>query len=607
MRLIALLIILFGLSAPATAVEFTVKSLDEAVDLHGAWRFRAGDDLRWAEPGYDDRLWDNILVPRDWRRQGHHDLTGMAWYRAAIQLDLDAPGVRDSLHHLSVTLGKVHSAYELYAGGMLLGGAGRLPPDPQVVSDRVRIFNIPPEALSGEGVLVLAVRVWRDDAIGSSSTAGMYEGNFSIGRIFDLTKAVYFNETIILMLAICYFVFGIYHLYLYARNPKLREFLWFGITTILIGIYTIELSQWKHVVGFLASTPYEVHKKAEYVVIYLAPAAGLEFVMALLQYQPPRWLRFYQAGFLLLALSAAVIPGIDVLSHTLFFWQLYTLPALICGLVLVVWHAGQGNVEARTMTLGWGIFLYTAINDILLAQGLLQTPRMLPMGFAAVLICMAISLANRFTRMYNHLDWLVRERTAALERSNEQLVEAARLDTLTGLLNRRGFSEVADTELARARRSGRGFVILMADIDRFKSVNDRFGHACGDYVLQRTGELLQEQLRDVDTVARWGGEEFIFLLPETSLEGGKVLAEKLRSMLAASHFTYQENMLSLTMTLGVACFSEDMKRLEDCIDAADDALYRGKQAGRNQVVVSPPLSPALSSGTADLSRGSGRL
>jgi diguanylate cyclase (GGDEF)-like protein len=261
------------------------------------------------------------------------------------------------------------------------------------------------------------------------------------------------------------------------------------------------------------------------------------------------------------------------------------LPLLFGGLVLVVWYAIQGNIEARTILVGWTIFLYASINDILLSQGLVQTPRLLTVGFAAVLISMAISLANRFTRIHNHLDSLVRERTQALEQSNEKLVRAARMDTLTGLLNRRGFVEIAEAEVARAHRSWRSFVILLADVDRFKSINDRYGHGCGDFALRRVGELLREQLRDVDTVARWGGEEFIFLLPETSLEGGWTLAEKLRTVLARTPLVYEDKILNLTITIGVAAFTRDMDGYEQCISIADDALYRGKQGGRNRVVV----------------------
>ncbi len=584
MRLVVLLLLCLGSAAPSQAVEFELESVDQALHLHGAWRFRAGDDLRWADPDYNHGPWDNILVPRDWRRQGHEDLTGFAWYRATVHIDGLEGGRRDQLHQLGISLGKVHSAYELYLGGILVGGAGRLPPDPLPVSDRVRIFSVPPEAVDDNGDLLVAVRVWRHPAIGNSSTAGLFEGNYSIGPSFELMKLVWFKEALALMLVISYLGFGIYHLYLYARNRRLPEFFWFGVVACGVAVYTLELSQWKHVVGWLHAVPYLVHKKIEYGTVYILPALGLQLLACLLRVRIPTWALVYQAGFLLFSLVAVLVPGYAILAQTLFFWQLYVIPGLVATLVVVVWFAARGNLEARTMTVGWAIFLFCALNDIVVAQGAVQHPRLLSIGFAAILVTMAISMANRFTRMYSHLDGEVQRRTKELERSNERLVEAARLDMLTGLLNRRGFAEKVEQEISRAGRSGRGFVIMMGDIDRFKACNDQYGHACGDFALQQVAELLCKQLRDVDTIARWGGEEFIFLLPETTLDGGETLAEKLRATLECTLFSYENSVLSLTITIGVAAYSAGM-RLEDCVARADAALYTGKQTGRNRVVV----------------------
>ena len=584
MRVLFWVLASLALAGPAHAVEFEVESLDQVVEMHGIWRFHVGDDPRWADPDFEHGLWDNIMVPRDWRRQGHTDLSGLAWYRAKVLFDLSNPEVRDGLHKVGVALGKVHSAYEFYAGGELIGGAGQLPPDPEMRADRKRIFSIPPSAINERGELVLALRVWRDPALGKASTAGMYEGRFLIGDVFELTRAVWFAESILLMLIISYLGFGLYHLYLYVRNRQLPEFFWFGLTTLMVAVYSLEMSQWKYVIEVLYNLPWLLHKKIEYSLAFLLPPVGLQLVFSLLHYDPPRWVRAYQLGFVLFFLVVVLVPGTDIFAYTLFPYQAYLIPGLIAVLLLVVWFAALGHREARTMTVGWAIFLFAAINDILLSYGVLQHPRLLTIGFFAILVTMAISLANRFTRMLNDLDGEVRERTEDLERSNEKLNEVARMDSLTGQLNRRGFAERVAVEIARVARSKRGFVVMMGDIDHFKAFNDQHGHACGDYVLQQTALLLSEQLRDVDIMARWGGEEFIFLLPETSLDGGLTLAEKLRSVLQQTHFSYEQSALGLTITIGVARYHQGMT-LEDVVARADDALYEGKQAGRNRVVV----------------------
>ena len=409
MRLIGLLLLALLPVVPAQAVEFELESADQVLRLHGVWRFRPGDDLRWADPDYGHGQWGNILVPRDWRRQGHDELAGFAWYRARVRIG-DNPG-RDSRHQLALGLGKIHSAYELYVGGELVGGAGRFPPDPLPVSDRKRIYSLPLSAIEEDGTLLIAVRVWRDEPLGASSTAGMYEGEFMLGPALELIREIWLKQALTLMLAISYLVFGTYHLYLYWRNRKLPEYLWFGVTACLVAVYSIELSQWKHVVGWLAALPYIVHRKIEYGVIYILPAVGLQLLSSLLRVRVPIWARVYQAGFAGLALVAILVPGYAILTRTLFPWQLYVMPGLLASLVLVVWSAARGNEEARTMTLGWAVFLFTALNDIMVAQGAVQQPRLLTLGFAAVLLTMAISLANRFSRMFNHLDGEIQERT----------------------------------------------------------------------------------------------------------------------------------------------------------------------------------------------------
>ena len=126
--------------------------------------------------------------------------------------------------------------------------------------------------------------------------------------------------------------------------------------------------------------------------------------------------------------------------------------------------------------------------------------------------------------------------------------------------------------------------LVLADVDRFKQFNDQYGHACGDHVLKRVGAILEERTRDIDRVARWGGEEFILLLPETSTEGAAVLAENLREVIADTLFEFGGERLGITMTFGIAIHRKG-ESLDACIARADTALYTGKERGRNRVMI----------------------
>ncbi|MGH7537646.1 MAG: diguanylate cyclase [Gemmatimonadales bacterium] len=173
--------------------------------------------------------------------------------------------------------------------------------------------------------------------------------------------------------------------------------------------------------------------------------------------------------------------------------------------------------------------------------------------------------------------------TAVLDRRRfEQL---AATDALTGMLNRRALAEALAAELDRARRYNLYLSILLADLDRFKQVNDLRGHLAGDAVLRQVGELLRREARSVDLIARYGGEEFVVVMPETTLHGAGVFAERLRRRVEGRDFAEAgEEPLHLTISIGLASFpNERVTSADSFIELADQALYRAKHEGRNLV------------------------
>jgi len=157
----------------------------------------------------------------------------------------------------------------------------------------------------------------------------------------------------------------------------------------------------------------------------------------------------------------------------------------------------------------------------------------------------------------------------------------ATTDSLTGIANRRAFSAIMASEVDRARRYGTSLSLAMYDLDYFKRVNDTFGHDVGDYVLQTVTGLVKENIRTVDVVARWGGEEFMVLMPESDVQAAQTAAEKLRLAIAGHLFDKVGN---LTVSFGVVSF-EPQDDLDLLLKRVDGALYRAKEQGRNRVEI----------------------
>jgi diguanylate cyclase (GGDEF)-like protein len=166
-------------------------------------------------------------------------------------------------------------------------------------------------------------------------------------------------------------------------------------------------------------------------------------------------------------------------------------------------------------------------------------------------------------------------------------------DELTGMFNRRYFNQRFDREMQRALRYERPLTAIMIDIDHFKTFNDNHGHLMGDRVLRIVAELLESNIRKADIPARFGGEEFVILLPEIDKEHGYKVAEKLRRAVEKAEFPKEETqpLGRITISLGVASFPEDSTSAPDLLERADRALYLAKTLGRNQVAIAQP-SPA---------------
>ncbi|MEY5097428.1 MAG: hypothetical protein RJA36_147 [Pseudomonadota bacterium] len=201
---------------------------------------------------------------------------------------------------------------------------------------------------------------------------------------------------------------------------------------------------------------------------------------------------------------------------------------------------------------------------------------------------MAASLSGHQDELRRRVD----EATEELRRQKEAAEHAARIDPLTGLFNRRAFTEAAEFEIRQAQRYDQPLALIVIDLDHFKAINDNLGHATGDAVLQAFARLIAQGVREVDLTARLGGEEFVLLLPSTGAAAAAQVAQRLCEAVAASPLPVEGRRLSYTASFGVAELDARQPRLDVLLERADAALYLAKRRGRNRVELAPPAADA---------------
>lgn len=279
------------------------------------------------------------------------------------------------------------------------------------------------------------------------------------------------------------------------------------------------------------------------------------------------------------ALALAASVGVVALNQPVFsgitpFWMACTLVA-----ALLTWPPG---VSALLYALAYALF-FQALGWTQPDASLLSANRV--NGLAAVGMGWLLSLLlwRSFTSVQLIHDQLA-SANAELQARHKDLQRLTRLDGLTGLYNRSTFVELTRQELARAQRQGSATSVLLLDLDFFKHVNDTWGHPAGDAVLKNVASVANGTVRNTDLVGRLGGEEFIILLPATSGDAARKLAEKLRANLERSPTPWEHGQIKSTVSIGVASTTAAENRdFDHLYSSADEALYSAKEKGRNRV------------------------
>jgi diguanylate cyclase (GGDEF)-like protein len=328
-------------------------------------------------------------------------------------------------------------------------------------------------------------------------------------------------------------------------------------------------------------------------LMYAFAAGGLLAVASLAVASPDHLPRAAVSAALACAVAGLLLAAYDELPR-------WTFPPIVAlGVLLVEWTVYAGGAGAApyavllALPVAYSAHFFTkrvAAAETLLAVG----------GYAAAALA-GPQLDSKEVAVTGlallAIGGLVGMQRANVNRLIWRLSDAAVTDVLTGLHNRRGFQEVFDTELERARRSGQPLSLVVGDLDHFKSVNDGFGHGAGDSALERLSLILRTAKRRIDTAARIGGEEFAVILPDSDQHAAFILAERMRREVRES-FVYEP--FELTISLGVATFPLHGTTVAELVSQADQALYAAKALGRDRTVVfSQDLGRSVSEATGE--------
>ncbi|MGH7459279.1 MAG: diguanylate cyclase [Longimicrobiaceae bacterium] len=530
------------------------------VGLGGVWRFQTGDNPEYASPALDHSGWEGIRVPGRWERN-HPGYDGVGWYRRTVTLP---PVARSGT--VAVEVGTVGDAYQLFWNGVKIGEAGGFPPNFHEAIGR-KLFPVPSPALAAaeDGVHTVAVRVHNEYRYG-----GLI-GQLRVGRYDRMVPAGLGADPFVFALAAVFLAVGVYHLAFFLRRIPARENLYFSLICLLFAVYGLTYAP--TVAAGMA--PFISPYRLQLLMVFTIVPVFLSLACRLFGLHATWWERVVGGVFLLGIPLGAVVP----MTWVGWFHDVGNL-VMVAALVITVVRAARVVTlrapHARILLAGSGAVAATVGWDVLSLFGVVPQLRVIPdvfgvfwFGALAFLLSVGLATARQFA----------------------DAEVTARSDTLTGLDRRHVLELSLELELRRLERTGGKVSLVMIDLDYFKQINDRYGHRKGDEVLVRVSRVLRHSARNIDVIARWGGEEFAVLLCDSDVDGALAFASRWREHLRGLELPTSDGRLRVSASAGIASGVVGISP-ERLIDAADRALYRAKREGKDRTrAVSLSVAP----------------
>ncbi|WP_213803272.1 diguanylate cyclase [Granulicella sp. dw_53] len=616
-RIVAIAVVALGVDLSQASAKITpgspfiIEGLGNGTAiLDGPWQFHPRDDPAWADPTFDSSSWEQLTAERPWGKQGHAHLTGFAWYRCSITL-APTPGMPP---RYSLLVPHIDDAYEVYWNGVLIGRNGKLDPHPVwYYSQSAQTFDLG-EVQHG----VLAVRVWKAPLLSDDSAEG---GGFESVPLIGSPEAIATAKAALdyQWLRSRQFLFGenllcalvaFLSLLLWLRDPTRWLLFWmtgFAIVppanllllnahlpysyVLAMGTAQVlssmrDVSLWFLLLWLLLLHENRAIARLTRILACICLANGiLDGVLISVSWNP-QWSGLVQTADAASAFLYTLLEAFPlVLAGYAFFHRkqldstrwLVAIAAFLDEMMIVFRNAvKQGrrftdwpiafSIDSPLFTVGGSaISLYTLVGAFLLV---------------AIVYAVYSSVRDDQRRQ----EKLELEKTE-LMRESERIRHYAEHDGLTGLWNHRIIVERLRQELERSRRNGLPLSVILIDIDHFKKINDTFGHLAGDLVLKELSAIFMRSLRTYDCGGRYGGEEFLLILPGCGMEGALIRAEELRQAVQSARIMDGEATLKVTASFGVASEFTPSFESETVIRVVDTALYRAKNSGRNCVAL----------------------
>lgn len=552
--------------------------------------------------------WQKLLTPNqisNGKNEAIHIAVPHAWVRSTMDgQPLPKQGV--ATYHVNVMTDKKHRYLSLKIPA--IGTAYRLFIDENLVSQGGLVDGTPESAKPGynPNIIIFEPKSERFSiTVQVSNHHYLWGGIWTAIRLGD-TKNMHQEQnqeilrtTFLLAIFLTVALFNLIQFTLRTADPLP---IIIALTCILLGLREIESGQVLHIAE-LTQWSFATNVRINFITFY----ASVPLIIA--YFHISFWQEYNKkimTAIYLICGSASLFVLVappKIFSESMPFFQLFTIlamPYVFWGLIQAVRNQRHGS---RLLTLGTLFLFALVLNDILYSLDIVDTTLMVSFGLVAFILCqnyltyirfidagqqnelLSETLEERNKELQNFsqsLEEKVEQRTDELAKANEKLDELAHKDLLTGLPNRRGMMIYVEESITQHRQRNTPFCLLIVDFDKFKNLNDTLGHEAGDKALSEGATLMRKVLRDQDHVARWGGEEFLILLPGTPLKGAKILAHKIKDNLKES--LSKSIGIKVSATIGVAAF-EEMETLDSCLKRADEALYMGKEGGRDKVVI----------------------